>query len=90
MRAESRAIAAILPPPTFDNPIEKYELGVKQLEDLLVKFEFDQEDRAALNGITLGMRRKWARLKTAREEATRDAWRPYWAIWGVLEGLEGL
>lgn len=45
VRTGQCAIVAMLPTPTFENPIAKYEVDVKQLEDLLAKFRYDQEDQ---------------------------------------------
>jgi hypothetical protein len=73
VRTEQSATAAILPIPTFENPIAKYEVGIKQLEDLLAKFRYDQDDQTTLNAVMLSMRRKWANLSLAREEAAQEA-----------------
>ena len=72
VQTDQCAVAMMLPTPTFENPIAKYEVGIEQLEYLLARFKYDQEEQTALNAAMLSMRRKWASLSAARDEAAQE------------------
>lgn len=84
MLAHRHAIEAELPPPKYQNPITKLERVIKTLEDLIEEDIEDEEDARTLKSIVQGMRRRWAGMVTKRDTAIKEAWKPYWAIWGMV------
>ena len=89
LRADGDAVKSVLPSPTFENPIKKYELGVEKLRKLIEECDFDEDDKRALQAVVDNMRLKWGDYAKARDRGIRHAWGPYTAIWGQKERREG-
>ena len=85
LRADQDAVKAVLPPPTFENPITKFEVGVAKLRKVMEECEFDADDKQALDAVVESMLHKWAVLARARDQGIKNAWGRYTAIWGPKE-----
>jgi hypothetical protein len=88
MLAQRQAIEAELPPPNYSNPITKLEKTIKKLQDLVEEDIEEEGDVRTLESMIHGMQWKWANLVKERDAKIKEAWKPYWAIWGVTKGQE--
>jgi hypothetical protein len=79
---------AELPPPTYKNPITKLENAIRKLEVLIAEDIEDEDDLGTLESMVLGMRRKYGIMFRERDAKIKDAWKPYWAIWGIKNAQE--
>jgi hypothetical protein len=86
--ARRLATEAELPPPTYSNPITKLEKTIKKLKDLVEEDIEEEEDIRTLKSIIHGMQLKWGNMIKERDVKIKEAWKPYWAIWGVTKGQE--
>lgn len=75
-----------LPPTDYSNPISKLEKTVKKLQDLTQEGIEDEEGASALKSTVHGTQQRWANMVKKRDADIKDAWKPYWAIWGVTKG----
>ena len=88
MLARRLATEAELPPPNYSNPITKLERTIKKLKDLVEEDIEEEEDIRTLKSVIHGMQLKWANMVKERDTNIKEAWKPYWAIWGVTKGPE--
>jgi hypothetical protein len=88
MLALRLAFEVELPPPSHKNPITKLEKTVKKLEDLVEEDIEEEEDIRTLKSMIHAMRGKWAKMVMDSDTNIKEAWKPYWAIWGVTKGEE--
>jgi hypothetical protein len=89
MLANRLALEAELPPPSYKNPITKLEGTIAKLENLVAQWLEEEDDIRTLQSMILRMRRKWANMVRERDAKIKEAWQPYWAIWGIKSGQEG-
>lgn len=80
------ATEAELPPPNYSNPITKLEKTIKKLKDLVEEDVEEEEDIRTLKLIIHGMQFRWANMVKERDANIKQAWKQYWAIWGVTKG----
>lgn len=82
------ATEAELPPPAYENPITKLEKTIKKIQELIQEDIDDEEDLLTLESMVHGMRLKWANMVKMKDANIKEAWMPYWAIWGATKGQE--
>jgi len=90
MLASRSAVEAELPPPHYTNPIKKLDAIIQKLLDLQNEDILEWDDKIAIEVAVEHMRRRRRTMIRERDDKIREAWMPYWAIWGVKEGQEGL
>jgi len=88
MLALRLAFEVELPSPDYKYPITKLEKTIKKLKDLVEEDIEEEEDIRILKSMIFAMRRKWANMVIDRDTNIKEAWKPYWAIWGVTKGQE--
>jgi hypothetical protein len=88
MLAHRLATEAELPSPDYSNPITKLEKTIKKLQDLIQEDIEDEEDARALNSTLHDMQLRWANMVKKRDPDIKEAWKLYWAIWGVTKGQD--
>jgi hypothetical protein len=88
MLAGRLGIEAELPPPNYSNPITKLEKTIKKLKDLVEEDIEEEEDVRTLKSMIHGMQLKLGNMVRKRDADIKQAWMPYWAIWGVTKGQE--
>jgi hypothetical protein len=88
MLAHRLATETELPPPNYCNPVTKLEKAIKKLQDLIKEDIEEEEDIRILKSLVHGMQLRRTSIVKTRETNIKEAWKPYWAIWGVTKGLE--
>lgn len=86
MAAHKRLMDVECPPPSYENPLKKLEADIERMKGLICEGIYADELRHGL----FEAQRRWAVMVKERRDCVREAWVPFWGVWGVLRGQEGL